>query len=138
LKTGSGVSRETAWALYYVLCSVWLVSGIWSIVETLAIAPTQKGYEGIGMFGVVGLVFSGAQVLVSIGLLAKVEIARGIVNVIAFLNLLSAAFGLLGGLVVTLVLGPLGVLIIVMNVIEIAVNGGIIWVIGETDRRAMQ
>lgn len=137
-RTGSGLSRETVWTFYYVICGAWLLSAIWDVINTLVILPRQPGYEGIGGFAVVGLVFAGVQALIAIGLFARVEIARGIVNVIACINILFSLFGLLGGMMVTLVLGPLGVVITVMNIVEILVNGCIIWIIGETDRQSMQ
>jgi len=116
-------------AAYYAVSCLLLVSGLVGIATTLLGARK----DGLGLFDFVSLVFDGVGTLVGIGLLLRLEIIRGITNVICFLGILSGlrflAFGLAGTLFTSW-----GLLVVIYGIVKIAVYAFMIFLIGETDR----
>lgn len=135
--TGSGVKPEAVSTLYYVLSTLILLSGVWGVIDALVVGV---GEYGMDLGNILSAVFSGAQVLVAIGLLAKVEIARGIVNIFCWIGIFLAGLSVV--FLVVALLTPFGAILspgyllvaILISVVRIAIYGGMIWVIGETDR----
>lgn len=126
---------KTLWSIYYALCIFWLIGGAWDIYEGI---PRPKGGEA-GMLGfgdMLSLAFGTFSVLVGLGLLLKIEIIRGIVNVISALNLLFGLIGLVTGIFALFTMAGLGYLLVAMNLLQVIVSGATIWIIGETQSRA--
>jgi hypothetical protein len=118
-------------AAYYAVSALLLLSGLIGILTTLV--GSRK--DGLGLFDGISLVFDGVGALVGIGLLLRLEIVRGITNVICFLGILSGlrfiAFGLEGTL-----FSSWGLLVVVYGIIKVATYAFMIYLIGETDRYA--
>ncbi len=97
---------------------------------------TSTETPGFGFAFILGTVIGGFTLLVGIGLLARVEIARGIANFLAGLNLLFGLLGLAGSLIGSVVAGPLGLLLSLKGVLDIATRAFMIFLIGESEKRA--
>ncbi len=100
----------------------------------MAAALTSK-HPG-GLFSSISIVFAVVTILVGIGLIARVELARGIVNVLCFLQILDGAFGLLGGFIFSFAIPLIGALAMGMSLLKIALALAMVFVIGETESRA--
>ena len=113
---------------YYAIAGWFILSGLLAIVLVL----TNKKLED-GFFKTILIVFPAVQMLLGLGLLAKIEFVRGIVNFFCGLSLVFGILGLLGSFGDILLLGAVGVLSVVRSVIDIATNAMMIYLIGETD-----
>jgi hypothetical protein len=117
------------WTAYYSVSALLLINsgiGIWT---TVASVPKY----GFGLFDYVSLAFDGFGVLVSIGLLFRIELIRGVMNIICFLGILSGlkllAAGVFGSIISTWAL-----LFAVYGAIKVILYGFMIYLIGETDK----
>lgn len=109
------------------------IAGWWAISNLIRVAVMlSRGVSGFDMFG---LAISGATALVGIGLIFRVELARGIVNILCFLQILFGAMWLLAGFFMTPVMGVMGGMLMIFAAIQIALAGVMIFVIGETEIR---
>lgn len=126
----SGGKPGWVYPAYYIVASYFVLSGLGGALMTLLNHKTMT--EG-GPFVYVGLAFNAVGVLLGLGLIAKIEIIRGIVNFVCGLSLIFGIIGLLGSFGAVLTLGGLGVLILIQNVLDICSNGFMIYLIGETD-----
>ena len=115
---------------YYIVASYFVLSGLGGALLTLL---NHKAMTEGGLFVYVGLAFNAVGVLLGLGLIAKIEIIRGIVNFVCGLSLIFGILGLLGSLGVVLTLGGLGVLMLIQNILDICMNAFMIYLIGETD-----
>ena len=115
---------------YYTVASYFILTGVLAALRTLL---NQKGMQEAGVFAYVGLAFNALSVLLGIGLIAKIEIIRGIVNFVCGISLIFGIIGLLGSFGAILAVGGLGVLVLLQNVIDICMNAFMIYLIGETD-----
>lgn len=97
-----------------------------------------RSLEESGGFAYVGIVFGAITALVAIGLMARIELVRGIVNILSFLRILSGALGLWGALMGSLFIGPLAILFAIFSAIDMASGLFMIYLIGETDKYAPQ
>lgn len=112
---------------YYVIASYFALSGIISLITLLT--SKDKGE----IFHTILMVMSGIQIVIGLGLIAKIEIIRGIVNFVCGLMLIRSLIGLLGSLGAIMVAGGWGFLILFWNLLDIVTNGLMIYLIGETD-----
>lgn len=64
------------------------------------------------------------------------ELARGIVNVISFLQILQGLFGILGSFLLSFAFGLIGAIAMVLAIVQVVLAGLMIFVIGETETRA--
>ncbi len=115
---------------YYIVSGYFIASGLFGAGRILM---NHKLMEDAGMFAYIGLAFNAISVLMGVGLMVKIEIIRGIVNFVCGLSLVFGILGLLGSLGSVLTLGGMGVLILIQNVLDICMNGFMIYLIGETD-----
>ena len=131
---GSGhyVSHKFVWGLYYTIAVWWVVGGAIEVVEPFV---TSQG-GALSIFSYAGIAFGAFSVLVGLGLLLQSEMVRGMVNVLSFLKLVRGLGGLVGSLFGIVFAGPLGLILVLFNLINIVVAGATIWVIGETRSRA--
>ncbi|MER3495624.1 MAG: hypothetical protein C4320_01645 [Armatimonadota bacterium] len=116
------------WAgpVYFAVCLYFLLSGL--VHAGLALAGKHHGFDALFVF--VGPVIN---MVLGIGLLARIEIIRGITNFICAINILFSLLGLLTGAMITMALGWIGLVLLFFNVLEIALNGFRIYLIGEND-----
>jgi hypothetical protein len=123
---------KPGWAVpaYYIVASYFVLSGLVSVLLTVL---NKKTMADGGSFVYIGLAFSAVGILLGIGLLAKIEIIRGIVNFVCGLNLIFGIIGLLGSFAGVMTMGGLGVLFLIQDVVDICMNAFMIYLIGETD-----
>ncbi|HJP82146.1 MAG TPA: hypothetical protein VJ835_01460 [Fimbriimonadaceae bacterium] len=91
---------------------------------------------GLSFFSYIGIAIAAVTTLVGIGLLFRVELARGIVNFLCGLQIIFGLFGLAGAVLGSMFSGPIGLVLVIMQIVQIAAAGFMIYVIGETDRVA--
>ncbi len=135
--TGSGMKKEHVWTIYYLLCAFMLLTGIWGVVDDVAISV---GSEGMDTMNYVGVIFSVVQIMLAIGMFMRLEWARGLVNFWCWVGIVFTLLGL--GLLIMAMLTVIGgvmptgllILSLFLSLLDLAVYGGVIWVIGETDR----
>jgi hypothetical protein len=110
------------WAkpVYNLIAGYWVLSGACGVLSATVLA----GKDGPNSLAAA---FALLPVVVGIGLLARVEFIRGIVN---FLCALQIAGGLLGAFMSFLAGSPLG---LVMSIVQVFTAGFMIFLIGETD-----
>ncbi len=133
-RTGSSMPGAPRWVVpaYNVIAAWWIVDGVWTILKGTVLAEKDTG----GFFTIVFMIIGGVTALVGLGLLLRIDLVRGIVNVLCFLQILDGAFGLLIAFVLTGMLGIWGVIAMIMSAIRIAQACLMIYLIGETDTRA--
>lgn len=139
VKKNSG--RQVAswiWGAYYSLAVFYVLSGIYDIARTFALSKEKFMGEEIGLnfFSYIGIAIAAVTALVGLGLLFRVELARGVVNFLCGLQIIFGLFGLAGAVLGTLFAGAMGVVLVIVQVIQIAAAALMIYVIGETDRVA--
>ncbi|MFZ4506656.1 MAG: hypothetical protein ACOYON_03045 [Fimbriimonas sp.] len=128
-KMGASGVPQSIWIAYYGIASYFVLTGLIRIVITLVQA---KG--DLGSYGAVGLISAGISIIIGAGLIAKINFIRGIVNFCSALNALGAALGIFGSSLGGLFVGLYALLFVFLNVIDLATNVGMIYLIGETDR----
>lgn len=115
---------------YYIVSSYFIISGLLAILLTVT---NKKEMADPGVFTWVSLAFSAMSVLLGLGLIAKIEIIRGIVNFVCGISLVFGIIGLLGSFGGILAFGLLGVVGLLRNVLDICMNAFMMYLIGETD-----
>jgi hypothetical protein len=123
---------------YYALCVFFLLEGAYDILRAVMITQEKVmgSVVGWGFESFLGVIVGAFTCLIGLGLLLRVEFIRGIVNFFCGLRILFGLVGLLGSLGGVLLFGALGFLFLVMNVVDIATAAFMIYLIGETDKRA--
>ena len=127
------------WGAYYGICVWWIIGGAGTIVD--AIQMTHKKFLGEEMgwsfFTYVSIAIGVLTILFAIGMMARLEVIRGIVNFACGLQIIFGLMGLTGALLGSLFSGPWGLLLVLSQVIQIATSAFMIYLIGETDKYAM-
>jgi len=111
-----------AWAgtAYNLISLYWILSGGYQVVSALLISG-DKGPDYIG--AVAGLL----PIVVGLGLLARINLIRGIVNFLCGLQILGGVFGV----ILSFLAGdPIQM---IMALVQIATSGLMIYLLGETD-----
>ncbi len=114
-----------AWVLplYNLIAVWWIIDGLRNLVWTLVFR-----HELWGLFGLI-------DVVMGVGLLLRIEVVRCLVNLFCFVQILFGLLGIITGLLMSGFLGFIGVLMILMNALDIAAAGLMIYLIGETETR---
>ncbi len=124
------------WPTYYIISGYFVLSGIWTIVQTVIAANTHKsGVEvtGMGPIQVIIIIIGAITSLIGLGLLFKVELARGIVNVLCWIRIAVGVLSLPAAIGLAVVFGPLGIVMLISSIIDVLSSGLMIYLIGETD-----
>lgn len=111
------------WVVYYIIAGWWVASGGFHIVREFTAAKEPS---------VIVPIVCGIQVLLGLGLLFRVEIARGIAHFFAWVEIFFGALGILGALGLMLLWPLAGGMLILLGLIDIVSAGLLIYVIGET------
>jgi hypothetical protein len=129
---GGGDSPSWVWPAYYGISIWWILSGVWGIIQEL-MSKNPGSFWSIVSMGI-----SAVTALVGLGLILRVEQARGIVNVLCFLQILNGVFGLLGGFVMSFapIIGIFGAIAMIVSALDIVFAILMIFVIGETESLA--
>lgn len=122
-----GQPAKWIWPAYYLVCVYWVLSGTFDVVRALGLLSGSKDID------VLMVVIGGLTALIGLGMAARIELIRGIVNVVCWLQIASGVLGLLSSLALIAIFGAIGILIFVLNVLDIATGGFMIYLVGETD-----
>lgn len=116
-----------AWWIYYGVSAWWILNGGYAIF----LSVTQSG----GLLGIISLLIGLFTALVGLGLIFRVEAARGIVNVLCFIQILEGCFGLGVGFLLSGFIGIWGIIGMLMSILRIVFAVLMIFAIGETESR---
>jgi len=129
--------QAAAWIYptYYTIAGYFVLSGALEIIQTLYAANAHKGVEmhGMGPIQVVMIIIGAITSMIGLGLILKVEIVRGIVNIFCWLRIATSVLGLPAAVGLALILGPIGIVALVMSIFDIITGGLMIYLLGETD-----
>lgn len=146
--TSLGTTPSWIWPVYYALCAYWVISGLGHAAQTYHTAVTPVKMEmfgvketieapGFASFGaILGFAIAAFRIVVGIGLAARLEFARGIANFLAGLSIIFGVLGLAGSLIGTMFAGPWGLLLALLNTVDIISGAMTIYLIGETEKNA--
>lgn len=125
-------TAKWVWVAYYGIGGYWLLGGGMDIFRSL------RSMSEAGFFAYFGLALGAFSVLVAIGLIARIELVRGIVNILSWLRIVSGALALWGALWGSLYIGPIALLIALFGTFDIASGVLMIYLLGETEKQAPQ
>jgi hypothetical protein len=110
------------WPAYYAVATWWVLQGIASVLAAI------KSDDGTltGLIGIFGII-------VGFGLICKIEIVRGITNILSFLKIAGGALTILMALIAMGTLGWIGVIVLAFGVMDVVTGGLMVYLIGETD-----
>jgi hypothetical protein len=111
---------------YYGIAIYWVVGGSWTCFSSSGVI------HGLG-HSVLGMVIGAVTAMFGLGLIAKLELIRGIVNVFSFLSILTGLLNLYSSLIFLSILPLIGIIGVVFAIIQICTAGLMIYLIGETD-----
>ena len=124
-----GQTYPWVWKAYYAIAGWWILNGTLSILRATAFA-TEKDSGG----GILAIVFGALTLLIGLGLVFRIDVAR---NLVTFLCFVSIVFGILG-IVIMFFFAPVtgfwSVIGLASDILDIGLAGLMIFVIGETDR----
>lgn len=124
------------WPAYYALAAYWMLSGVLNIGQSIWPIIHPKGDLGsFVLYAYVGIAVGLLTFLVGLGLVLHVEIARGIANFLAGLKIIFGLLGLAGSVLGTLFSGAFGLILVILNIVDIAAAAFAIYLIGETQTR---
>jgi len=135
-KTVTQAGTDWKVVMYYVMGVWWVLNGL---VVTLASAKILSqllagpgaffsGIPAIGM--IIGVIFT----FTGVGLLLKVELARGIVNILSWLSIASALMTGAGLLFAGIIMGPKNIIPLMKALFDLIVAAFQIYLIAETDK----
>ena len=119
------------WPAYYSICAYFILTGLVGVIMTAISISRAK--DGVGIFDYVSLVVGAITALIGIGLVAKVDFVRGIVNIFCWIQIVSSVLGAASLLLAGLILGPFAILMAFWRLIDAVTAGLMIFLIGETD-----
>ena len=132
--SSSHQNMTLVWSLYYFFACLWIVDGARVMLPSLGLATKSLATGSpFASWGILGAVIGLINVLMGIGLLLKLELARKVANFLCGINLIFALFGLLGAFLMSGAMGVAGLLGVLLSIFTIALYGAQIWVIGETE-----
>ncbi len=92
--------------------------------------------SGAGVIGIISLAIGIFTACVGLGLIFRVEAARGIVNVLCFIQILEGALGLAIGFLLSGFVGIWGIVGMIFSILRVVFAVLMIFAIGETESRA--
>jgi hypothetical protein len=123
---GRNEAPRWIWIAYFVVSAWWALNGVLGILQGVGVL--EGGYPPIS------LTIGAFSLVVGLGLLARMEWARGVVNVLAFIQIVFGTIDLV--LIFFSGIGGLwGIVWLFQTFLEIGLAGLMIYVIGETDTR---
>jgi hypothetical protein len=122
---------ENTWVLtaYYGI-SVWYILDGFRIGAAALAAAAKEGLD------VISVIIAVLNIVIGLGLLLRIEVIRSIVVFFAALNILFGIFSLVGSILGTMMFGWLSFVFTIWICISILLNMLMIYLVGETDRRA--
>ena len=122
-----GAPAKWIWPTYYTVSGYWALSGAFDVVRALGLLSGAKEVDSFMV--VIGAVL----MLIGVGLILRVELIRGIINVVCWLKIAVGIVGAILSLGIMALFGAIGILFLVLNLLDIATGGFMIYLVGETD-----
>ncbi len=130
---------------YYAVSGYIIFSGLLDLIEVIhsilasahAGSATDAAAKEIALpFQIIPIIFAVFTCFLGLGLALRIEFVRGIANFLCGIEIILGliSFPLIIG--AALIMGPFGPIIILLRALNIAANGFMIYLIGETDSRA--
>ena len=129
----SGKTPQWVWGAYYGIAIYWILAGAYSALFPLL--ESSKS-DGLGFAAIIGIAVGSLSILFGIGLIARIEVIRGIINFFCGLKIIFGLLGMLGTIGLALLTGPFGIILMFLKVFDIASAAFMIYLIGETESRA--
>ncbi len=114
---------------YYAVCGYYILS---SLIGILLVVLNKKN-DMSDMFNIIAVAIYGLGIIVGIGLLAKIEIIRGLVNYLSFFKILGDLRGIFVSFGIMMLSTGLGLALLIFNVLDLCAAVFMIYLIGETD-----
>lgn len=123
--------------MYHAIAAYWILNGLIEVGQGFGLgAPKLPGVTSTGMtISIIPLIFGILTALVGVGLVFHVEIARGIANFFSGLKIIFGLFGLAGSVIGLAFAGPLGLVLVLLNIMDIVTGALMLYLIGETETR---
>jgi hypothetical protein len=112
---------------YNLIAGYWVLNGIYRVLVGSGVLGSQNFI--LVLFGVFGALFG-------VGMLARVEFVRGIVNFVSGINIIVGVTCLGFTVITSPLVGAFALVAIVLQIIDILQSAFLIYLIAETDRRA--
>lgn len=124
------------WAAYYAVSVYFILGGLADVMASI-MATSQKDFlgepQGYSLGVILGIVFGAVSALVGIGLLLRIELARGIVNFICGMKIICGLASAGATIAGAMLFGPW---LLFIKVLDIVTAGFMIYLIGETEKSA--
>ena len=129
------VAPKWVWSAYYLVAAYIAISGLLEVGGAFvqAAKPVNGEAQGLGVFGIVAIVFGLISVAIGVGLAVRNEFFRGVANFLCGMRIIFGGFSLIALFPVYLVLGGFGAIMLLLKVLDIATAAFMIYLIGETD-----
>jgi len=114
------------WPAYRGIAIWWIVTGLYGIASTL-LGPGKDTPDVLFMAA------EGLSAMIGIGLLAKVEFVRKLVNICCFLTILQGGLGVVRIIISPHITGILALIQLLIEVLNIGCAVLMIYLIGETE-----
>jgi len=111
---------------YYVVCCFFLLEGVFDLVTGLGVLGAKEASP-------ISIVFGAVTILFAIGMMLKIDLVRGIANILLWIQIALGLLSLYSTIMLIPLLGPLGIGLAILCIIRVAVAGFMIFLIGETD-----
>jgi len=118
--------------VYYIISGYFVLGGIFNLIQGISLL-NGKDQNVLGMFAYIFIVIAAVRILLGIGLAAKIEIVRGIVNVFCWISIAQGLLSLPATIGLAIVIGPIGWVGLVVGIFNVISAGLMIYLLGETD-----
>ncbi len=112
--------------VYNLIAVYWVLNGIYRVLVGSGVLGEQS--FALVIIGVFGALFG-------VGMLARVELVRGIVNFVCGINIIFGVTCLGLSVITSPLVGPLALVGIVVQILDILQSAFLIYLIAETDRQ---
>ena len=130
-----GQTFAWVWPAYYLISGLWIIDGLRTLLYTANMIPKLAAVGAFGTsFGILGGLIGLATMAIGIALILRMEWARGILNILCFLQILDGIFSFATSILIINFLGTFGIVLTIVSAIRVVIAGLMIFLIGETDR----
>jgi len=122
------------WPTYYAISGYFVLGGILNLINVLVLMrkPADE-LGGTSVITTVGIIVSSITILIGLGLIFKVEAARGIVNIRCWITIAVSVLSLPTTIGLIALHAATGIVMTIWAIFDIVTAGLMIYLIGETD-----
>ena len=129
------------WVTYYLIAGWWALSGLYDVVVGLTgimHPPKADSMFAVdtSILGYVMLILGAVTLVIGLGLILRIEIVRGIVNIFCWLRILGGARRGLISFALIIAWPVMGIITLVLAIVDIVSGALMIYLIGETEKNA--